>query len=186
MLQTIDFTGMNVNPHDLSGFPAYKQVFGNVSEAEAKYIIFMYDSKSPLKTYYSNLEARKTAAAELAGIPADKTRDLFHMKHPNVVSAVMNFLQFQNSHLWILIVSNEEAFAEYSENVISRVDAGDDDTTDKDILAAVEKKTKLLDAMHNIRTRLESYYREFYGDDDVVRVEIKHRRSTPESQANVR
>lgn len=184
MLPIIDFSRMTVNPNDLSGFAAYKQVFGGVSEKEAKYIVLMYDNKSPLKTYYSNLEARKTAAAEMAGIAKDKTRELFHMKHPNVVDSVMKFLQHQNSHLWILIVSNEEAFAEYSENVISRVD--DSEASEKDILSAVEKKTKLLDAMHNIRTRLESYYREFYGEDDVVKTEIKIRRSTPESVANVR
>ena len=184
MLQNIDFGGMTVNPNKLSGFAAYKHIFGSLSESEAKYIVLMYDSKSPLKTYYSNLEARKAAAAELAGVHRDKARDLFHMKHPNVVDCVMKFLQHQNSHLWILIVSNEEAFAEYSENVMSRVN--DADASEKDILAAVEKKTKLLDAMHNIRTRLESYYREFYGDDDVVKAEIKTRRSTQESVANVR
>lgn len=185
MLPTIDFSGMTVNPNKLSDFSAYKQIFGNLPESKAKYIILMYDSKSPLKTYYSNLDARKIAAAELSSVPKNEYKELFHMKQPSVVDAVMKFLQHQNSHLWILIVSNEEAFSEYSENVMSRVDSSED-TTDKDILAAVEKKTKLLNAMHDIRSRLESYYREFYGDDEVVRTEIKARRSTPESQADVR
>ena len=62
-------------------------------------------------------------------------------------------------------MANEEAFNEFQYRVMMRVDegSGEDSVGDKDILAAVEKKTKLPNAMHDIRSKLDSYYREFYG-----------------------
>ena len=98
------------------------------------------------------------------------------------VEMVDEFLKKQNNRVWSMIVSNEQTFFEYQTKLLRPVD-GD---KDKDILQALQIKSKIMDDLNTINERLETYYMKLYGEDDVLLTTIKaDKRLTPEFIANL-
>ena len=81
-----------------------------------------------------------------------------------------------------MIIANEQAFYEYNMRVMMPVDG----TRDKDILQAVEIKTRIMTSQDEIYQRLQRYYRDISGGDTVLEESVKIRkRIRPEDIANV-
>jgi hypothetical protein len=93
---------------------------------------------------------------------------------------ISQYLQYQNSRLWTMIVTNEQSFYEYQRRIMAEV-GGD---ADRDALSAVTLKTKLLEAMDDIDQRLSKYYAQLTGSDSALEDSLtKRRRLSPESIA---
>ncbi len=101
--------------------------------------------------------------------------------YEKLVKGLSSYLAYQNSRLWVMIVTNEQAFYEYQEKVMSSVSS----TDDRDALTAISIKTKLLEAMDTIHNRLDVYYREFTGDDKDVQNAMSKKKITSEALAGV-
>jgi hypothetical protein len=83
-----------------------------------------------------------------------------------------------------MIVSSEQTFYEYQQKLLRPVTDADGD---KNLLQATQIKSKLMQDCDDINARLESYYRRFYGDDEVlINKSEGFRRFTPEDIANLK
>jgi hypothetical protein len=176
-------------------YPKLKEIVGDIDDKSLRYILLMYDSKSPLRDQYPDMNRRKGFAAQIAGFGEDDPRiDELHsfskktkvedeiVVQPceDLLEALSRFLMYQSSRVWSLIIANEAAFYEYHRKVMVEVTDGGD----KDVLQAVTIKTKLMEAMDDIDKRLQSYYRELSGDDKLLEEQLtKRKKLSAESQA---
>lgn len=174
----------------LKEFPKMSLIKGFVEYSGAdrdkyiRYVCYMYDKNSPIKDYYQDLYVRKEECARLAGFSTKSKgilEDVFDMKNEGVLTMINDFLIFQNERVWSMYVSNEQTFYEYQRKLLRNVE-GD---RDKDVLQALQIKSKLMNDMDEINSRMESYLRSLTGDDaEVVRAITKRRMVTPESIAD--
>ena len=197
MIPDKDFSIMEFNPlmkgKILDKYPKLKDLMGEAEDKVVRYILLMYDLNSPLRHHYPELFKRKQFAADLAGYNLDKDDvvGLFdfrvktedgHEPDEELIRVTMNYLKYQNNMVWVMIVSNEQAFFEYNKRVMMPVDGN----KDKDILQAVEIKTKIMQSMDDIYQRLQKYGRDLTGGDDKLEeVLTKKKRLRPEEIANV-
>jgi len=207
IVKAAEYANMEFNPtvkkDMLVEYPRLKDIFTEISDREMRYLLLVYDKNSPIKKYYPNLKKRKEFAADIAGYDTevDNLVPIFDFTITKTIKAVeedeedrevtevydvlikslSSFLAYQNSRLWVMIVTSEQAFYEYQEKVMSSVVLSDD----KDALSAISIKTKLLEAMDAIHKRLDTYYSEFTGDDTNVQSAISKKRITAEAIAGV-
>lgn len=183
---------MEFNPVDKGLFkksPELPKIMGTDNEKMIRYVLLMYDQKSPLHREYPDIDQRKTQAASIAGIE-ENVDNYFTFTVPGedgpmpfeeLLNTVSKFTQYQNSRLWSLIVVNTEAFYEYQRRIMAQVGG----EVDKDALSAVTLKTKLLEAIDQIHRRLEKYYDELTGGDKKLEEAVTQKRWRPEAIANV-
>lgn len=170
----------------LKGIEADNGLTDKQWERVLRYIILAYDHNSPLIKTNSTLQARKYQAATLAGFDVVKDKifldEIFDCKNEAVVSAICHYLKFfGNSMIWAMIVSQTELFWEYCRNIATPVKEG----SDKDIVAAVNGKSKMSEDIMKIKERIDALTREFYGDEILQDVHKKVR-MTPESMAKLK
>ena len=151
-----------------------------------KYVLYMYDQNTPLKEQFPDLKVRKEQAAILSGYDlaedSELLQQMFFFLSEKLIIMVDEFLRKQNNRIWSMIVSNEQTFFEYQTKLLSPVE-GD---RDKDILQALQIKSKIMDDLNTINDRLDSYYMKLYGEDQQLLKVIKaDKRLTPEFIANL-
>jgi hypothetical protein len=148
-----------------------------------RYAFVLYDKNSPLVKQHSNLIVRKMEAALAAGYDLEQNKELLnrlydfqdiHLQH-----LVIEFLKDQNDLYWCLIVSNEQTFFEYQKALLGEVSLF---TFDREKLAALQIKAKIMEDSDKIAERLEAYYTKVFGDGEVQQ-KAKATRFNPESQA---
>jgi hypothetical protein len=111
-----------------------------------------------------------------------KSEDSTFTPNDKILNIIMDYLRYQNNWVWSMIIANEQAFYEYNMRVMMPVDG----TRDKDILQAVEIKTRIMTSQDEIYQRLQRYYRDISGGDTVLEESVKIRkRIRPEDIANV-
>lgn len=197
MIPDKDFSNMEYNPlikgNILEKYPKLRSIIGDGEDKVVRYILLMYDINSPLRHHYPDLYKRKQHSADLAGYNLDKDdltglfdfrikTDDGHEPDEELVNMTMKYLKYQNNMVWMMIVSNEQAFYEYNRRVMMPVDG----SRDKDILQAVEIKTKIMSSMDDIYSRLQKYKRDMAGGDEKLEEVItKRKRLRPEEIANV-
>ena len=158
-----------------------------------RYIVAMYDSKSPFVKMFQAVDQRRKECASFAGFDLVKDKELldrmFSFTNPLVnedeeqedftwfSDMVLDFLRDQNQRVWAMIVSNEQTFYEYQKALLSEITVF---TTEKDKLNAISIKTKLMEDSDAISARLEKYYQVLYGDEIVNSTTINY---TPEALA---
>jgi len=139
-----------------------------------RYIVFLYSKDSGLtQEFQSNLQERKEAAAIDAGFvkvdgkwPED-ILSVMEMKSHEGHRTIMDFLKSQKHHIWTEISVTEQELFEFQSLRFASI--GDkkkkkNTTEDKDVLAAAEKKEKLMKACNERIKQLEILYEQFYGD----------------------
>ena len=146
----------------------------------------MYDQNTPMKEQFPDLKVRKEQCAVLSGYDLVKDNevlhDMFFFLSEKLIVMVDEFLRKQNNRIWSMIVSNEQTFFEYQTKLLSPVE-GD---RDKDILQALQIKSKIMDDLNTINDRLDSYYMKLYGEDqELLKVIKADKRLTPEFIANL-
>jgi RNA processing factor Prp31 len=188
-----DFNKMIFNPFSIKGsikkkYPKLKmfKTFDSANDSMIKYVLYMYDQNTPLKEQFPELKIRKEQAAVLSGFNLikdnEKLHDVFFFLSDQLVDMVDEFLRKQNNRIWSMIVSNEQTFFEYQTKLLSPVE-GD---RDKDILQALQIKSKIMDDLNTINDRLDSYYMKLYGEDqELLKVIKADKRLTPEFIANL-
>lgn len=188
-----DFDKMIFNPFGVKrplkkAFPKMKMFksFEVADDQMIAYVLYMYDQNTPLKEQFPDLKIRKEQAAVLSGYNLKKDgeflHDLFFFVSEKLVEMVDEFLRKQNNRIWSMIVSNEQTFFEYQTKLLSPVE-GD---RDKDILQALQIKSKIMDDLNTINDRLDSYYMKLYGEDqELLKVIKADKRLTPEFIANL-
>ena len=188
-----DFNKMIFSPFKVKGslkkkYPKMK-MFSSFQSAEDQMIadvLYMYDQNTPMKEQFPDLKIRKEQAAILSGFDLvkdnEKLHDIFFFQSSKLVDMVDEFLRKQNNRIWSMIVSNEQTFFEYQTKLLSPVE-GD---RDKDILQALQIKSKIMDDLNTIKDRLDSYYMKLYGEDqELLKVIKADKRLTPEFIANL-
>lgn len=144
-----------------------------------QYLVYCYDSGSPIVKRSRDLQERKTKAATMAGIP-EKDWDGLMSLNDGLVRAIVAMLKYQKSYEWSLIIMNEETFDEINRRVLVPVE----DEKDKDEIGALEKKDKLLEIADRTYQRLRNYKASFYVGDSDLEQKAERIRFSPESIAN--
>lgn len=153
----------------------------SIRDKVVKYMIYAYDKGTPIVRKEMDLDKRKKRAAVLAGFTT-KDKKLFEDVSSLRVAAYRNLLSemlvAQNNRLWTKIIAQEKYFIECSEVLIKSVEL----ESDKDIIAALEKKSKLSKEMDEIDERLRRYWAEFLkGDEEAVEI-IRSNSASPEAR----
>ena len=196
MFKQSDFSRCLFNPFLEDLFKEYKQlsVFKDISKMIdnrlMKYIIVVYDYNSPIVLKYRDLKIRKQQAAEFCGydIMKDTMDIIFNLEEDYMLKAVDLFLKkFIHNRTWYMICANESIFWEYGQRMLKPVgseEEGGKKLSEKDLIAAMQAKTKLSEDMSAIDERLDSGYKRLYGDENMRR--FTNRATTPESIARER
>ena len=151
-----------------------------------RYIVALYDPKSPLIKGESNLIRRKEVAASIAGFNMEKDEAMLEIiydcKYEHIVTMIQNFLKdFVKSMEWAMLVSFESAFWEFQSRLMQPIERGE---KDKDLVSAVQSKTKLATDIQELYHKYEAAKDAFYGNDTIlIKAASKIRRFTPEGVA---
>lgn len=139
---------------EFSKFPEFKL---DVDEKDKvlKYIVFMYDKNSPIRTYTEGLERRKAIAARLAGFESKNSkfsepiRSVMLLLNWNANKMIVRYVRMQRSLEFSLITAGLENFFA----LLFQLSKPAMEVGKKDILDVVEKRQKLFD---QCRTQVES------------------------------
>jgi hypothetical protein len=178
-----DFKVLTIDPFakNFAKQKIIEQLFGKVSpteEAIIKYVILLYDSKSPLRLKIPLLLDRKKECAELVGLKANE--QIFDLSHPNIVGYVNAYLRYQQSKVWSILAANEEVLWQYQQELLNPIK---DFKNDKDKLQALEIKSKLMGECDAIIKRIEAYEEKLFGDNSDKKDKILS--MTPEVISNL-
>lgn len=154
-----------------------------------RYIIALYDPKSPLIKGEQSLNRRKEVAAEIAGIDQEKqigeAMVIYECRDEKLVMFIQNYLRYYAKSMeWAMIQSFEQTFWEYQARLMQPIERGD---KDKDLISALNMKTKLSEDMPALYDKYQLALEKFYGEDRVLIDESsKITRFTPESIAKLK
>lgn len=154
-----------------------------------RYIIALYDPKSPLLKGEQNLNRRKDVAADIAGIDKEKyikeVMFMYECRDDRFVLYVQNYLRYYAKSMeWAMIQSFEQAFWEYQSRLMQPIERGD---KDKDLISAVQLKTKLSDDIQSLYDKYQAALEKFYGEDkELIVASAQITRFTPESVAKLK
>jgi hypothetical protein len=159
----------------VDAYPKLRTIFSTNCDEIIRYVIMMYDSKSPLIEEERDLNRRKTIAVEMSGIVMPEREEMFEPLH----EAIIEYLQFTHDRLWAAAVSTEFRFWEAIRIQLQPIKG----STDKEQLEAAQKKNVLADSIDDCMKRIDAYAKEMSGGDEKVEKKVKKRLS-PEEIAN--
>lgn len=145
-----------------------------------RYVIALYDPKSPLFKNERDLYKRKQEAAGIAGIKndTDYLNSIYDCTHPLVVPLVTGYLRrFAKSMEYAAIVTVENCFWESTQKLLEPISG----KNSKEELEAVQKKSAIKDELDKDIERLSRYYKAFFGGDEEIIVKAKSRMTSPEA-----
>lgn len=148
-----------------------------------RYVMALYDKKSPLIKQITNLDQRKKEAALVAGydLKFDDVEALFDFTDPELQLLALEFLKEQNDMYWTMIVSNEQTFWEFQKALNQRIANTKDD---KQWMDALNVKSKIMDECDRITERVETYYQKVFGDGEAQAKAKQTRGFSPEAIAH--
>lgn len=153
-------------------------IYDEVKEQVLRYIISLYDPRSPLQVE-TNLYKRQLAAGAIAGIEEKDVlwTKLVEQSDDWLVQAQINYMsEYANNMVFVQLVANEAVFW----RLVKGMMRGDDDAKDLE-------KSKLGAELTEIENRIELLRKKFFKDDErlmSVSQIIKRKRSSPESWAH--
>lgn len=171
------------NIRSLRGFDAIVKNYKDKATPVIKYICYMYDQSSPMKKHYPELEQRKRECSLLSGLAKMQSLEeaIMGMSSDLFIISIDGFLKHQNNRVWSMIVSNEEVFYEYQSKLLIKTE----EERDKDLLQALQIKSKIMNDMDEINRRLEVYYDKLYQGDHELAAKIIIKNITPEDIADL-
>lgn len=174
-----DFEKCLFNPCEVDMFVSYPQlkkiqdISPLIDNKLMKYIVCVYDYKSPIVTNNRDLKVRKQVAAEFAGYDFLKNdiSHIFNISEEYIMKAIDTFLKtFIHSRTWYMICCNEGIFYEFGQRMLLPVttkDEGGKPMTEKALTETMVLKTKLSDDMASIDERLDAAYKRLYGNEQI-------------------
>jgi hypothetical protein len=174
---------MNEGMKSLKTFTALQHKLGAKGGLCIKYICYMYDQMSPMKKHFPDLAQRKVECSLLSGLCQHKELEQAAIEFSSdlITHAIDEFLKYQNSRIWSMIVSNEEVFYEYQSKLLIKTEADHD----KDMLQALQIKSKIMSDMDTINQRLDSYYDRMYQGDGELMEQVQIKNISPEEIADL-
>lgn len=154
-----------------------------------RYVLALYDPKSPLVKDYPELYSRKVAAAEVAGfnisIDTELLGTLYSCNDEYLVEFIVNYLRYiVQSRAWASITADEQTFWEFVSRMLLPINRT---MKDRDDVSAVSLKTKLGEDKEAIADRLERSWNRFLGDDEDLKKKVNKAKGwSPEEQAGVK
>lgn len=149
-----------------------------------RYIMFLYDSKSPFTKKFPNFEERKKQAMIEASswgeVNEGWMQDVIENKDEKVLDIIVDFLKIQNDKVWSSIVSDEELFLEYTRTLMKPIESI---TSDKDLIQATTIKGKIREERAKVLVELEGLYEKFYNKDKDLEEVVKGKKMSPEFMA---
>lgn len=174
-----EFSKCLFSPCVVDMFVSYSQLskIQNISKSIdnklMKYIVCVYDYRSPIAESNRDLRIRKQVAAEFVGydLQKDDVKIIFDLSIDYILQAVDTFLKhFIHNRVWYMICCNENIFYEYGQRMFMPVSNKDGDgksMTEKATTEAMVLKTKLSDDMATIDERLDAAYKRLYGNENM-------------------
>jgi hypothetical protein len=146
-------------------------------EAIMRYIILVYDPKSPLILNERDLNYRKDIGFALAGITDETLMDtVSNSTHVYSSELTVKYLmRFARSKEWAAICAFEFSFWESIKEVTKPISG----RSSKEILESVQKKAAIKEEIEKDIKRLENLYRTFLGEDEALLIKTR-KRLTPE------
>lgn len=157
-------------------YPKLRTIFSTTNDEIIRYVIMMYDSKSPLIEEERDLNRRKAIAIEMSGIVMPDREELFEPLH----EAIVEYLQFTHDRLFAAAISTEFRFWEAIRIQLQPIKAG----TDKEQLEAAQKKNVLADSIDDCMKRIDAYAKEMSGGDEKVEKKVKKSFTSVERMLN--
>lgn len=164
-------------------YPVIMEILSSVNEEDGyldnllRYIIMVYDPRSPLIVNEKDLVLRKQSAADLSGLTAlgdEIVEQVFSCSYNNISDLIAAYLRrFAKSKEWAAICAFEYTFWESIKELMEPIN-GDNS---KQVLDSVAKKAAIKQEVDLDIKRLDMYYRQFFGQDEEL---IKKKRTTPE------
>ncbi len=179
MYEKKNFEKCVFNPCEVDMFVSYPQlselrsISENIDNKLIKYIVCVYDYRSPIVIDNRELKVRKQVAADFCGYDVLKSdlNYLYNIEPDYMLQAIDTFLKkFIHSRVWYMICCNEHIFWEYGQRMLKPVaNKGEDGKpmTEKAITEAMALKTDLSKDMADIDERLDASYKRLYGDERV-------------------
>lgn len=150
-----------------------------------RYVIMVYDPKCALVLNERDINYRKGMAAELAGFDVENVEyltALYASQFPYVTEMIFHYLRrFGKSKEWAATCAYEFAIWESIRMIMEPVTG----KSSKEELEAVQKKAALKDELDKDIKRLDSYFKQFFGDDNDL-IDRARKRMTPEMLAEKR
>jgi len=147
-----------------------------------RYIIMVYDPKSPLVGNERDLNFRKGIAAELSGLntSTEGIEAIYSCTYPGIVELICKFLvRFVKSKEWAAICAYEYKFWEAIRLLMQPIAS---DKSDREQLDAANKKDVLSASIDEGLIKIEALYRAFFGEDEGLERRAK-KRVSPELMA---
>lgn len=152
-------------------------------DAILRYMIMVYDPRSPLVLNERDLNYRRGIAAELAHIDDELVSDAVinstHIYSPALF--IKYLMRFARSKEWAAICAFESAYWESIKEVIEPISG----KNSREKLDSVQKKSVIKQEIIEDIKRLDALYRTFFGEDDELQNKNK-RRLSPEMIASGR
>jgi len=172
----------------LKTYPQLKELIDGIeiSDRQIKYCLSMYDPKSPVVKDNPDINARKIAAAEVAGYDKQKDKEeldkLFACDEEGVIVFTINFLRkVVKSRVWASLCADEQVFWEFIQRLFKPI-SEDSDKTDVD---AQEKKLKISKGKEEVSALIEVNWNKLLGDDEDLKKKVKKQDYSPESMAGI-
>jgi hypothetical protein len=151
-----------------------------------RYILALYDPKSPVVKDNPDFTQRKIEAAIVAGYNLQKDDEkleiIYSCDSDYMVAIIVNFLRnVVRSRLWASIQADEQVFWEF----IARLHKPISEESDKDDINAGEKKIKLSQGKEVISTQIDANLSKFLGDDEDLKKKVKKQDFSPEAMAGI-
>lgn len=142
-----------------------------------RYVIMMYDPKSPLVFNERDINNRRKVAADLAGITGEIILDqVFSFAHEYAADLTFEYMRrFIRSKEWAAIVALEFTYWESVYKLMAPIF----DKNTRNVLTSVQLKSAIKTEMLDDIERLEGLYKTFFGEDRQLEGAIK-KRITPE------
>ncbi len=141
-----------------------------------QYIQLIYSQDSPLNKV-QDLEERKKLACEKAKLPYDdpKTKEIIHLKNPNVNEAIFSHLRLSNPNKFILLIANQHLFWEQMQKLMEPIKA------DEDMLKETNLKNTISKNAEELLERIDKLSLDVFKDVETVTMgTTKVRMMTPE------
>lgn len=130
MYKESEFNKCLFNPCVVDMFVQYPQlskiqsISDKIDNKLMKYIVCVYDYRSPIVTNNRELKIRKQLAAEFVGynIQKDDLKPIYNIEYDYLLKAIDTFLKlFIHSRTWYMICCNESIFWEYGQRMLASV-----------------------------------------------------------------
>ena len=147
-----------------------------------RYIILVYDKKSPFRVSSPLLKKRKPTVARELEMTDELATKCVMLSENGISFAIVDYLKYQEDSTWRLILQCEESFNKNEEEILSSFEL---DIKDKDRFQAAKYRADLLKMQQEIKKDLDGLYSKFTGNDPDAAIAVNQFIYTPETVADI-